>query len=64
MPRYAEDSQAGAREVRRGADADEARSDDNRICALRRRRRVAPAETRGRGGGAAEHAPDPSPCGR
>ena len=56
MPRDAEDSQAGVGEARRGADADEARSDDYRVGALRRRRRVPPEDAaRGRGGGATEH---------
>ena len=62
MPRDAEDSQAGAREVRRGADTDEARSNNNHICALRRRRRVTDS-ARGCGGGATQHsAPLLQPC--
>ena len=57
MPRDAEDSQAGAR---RGATRCRrllaARSDDYRVGALRRRRRVPPEDAaRGRGGGATEH---------
>ena len=40
MPRDAQRLQAGASARRDGADADEARSDDDRVGALGRRRRV------------------------
>ena len=62
MPRDAQRVQAGVGEARGRADAHQARADDDRIGVLRRRGRVAPADARGRGGGAAEHPSDRSPC--
>ena len=54
MPRDAQRVQASVGEARRGADADEACTNDDRVGALRRRGRVADA-ARGRGGGATQH---------
>ena len=62
MPRDAQRVQASVGEARRGADADEACTNDDRVGALRRRGRVADA-ARGRGGGATQHsAPLLQPC--
>ena len=56
MPRDAQRVQAGGGEAQRRADAHQARADDDRVGALRRRRRMAPDNAaRGRGGGATQH---------